>query len=88
MAAVHSTSTGAATAQVFREAACAHTALLSLHDRYVVAPHKTKPAVIVWEWGRETPIHTCYVAEKLRCLSSDSSGAYLVGGSASGLVYA
>ena len=62
--AVYSTSTGAAQAQVFRGSASAKTALVSLHDRYLLAPHRTKPAITVWEWGRETPAHTCYVAER------------------------
>ena len=45
--AVYSASTGAAQAQVFRGSASARTALVSLHDRYLLAPHRTKPAITV-----------------------------------------
>lgn len=68
--AVYSASTGAAQAQVFRGSASARTALVSLHDRYLLAPHRTKPAITVWEWGRETPAHTCYVAERITWCAS------------------
>ncbi|QDZ20009.1 WD40 repeat domain-containing protein [Chloropicon primus] len=86
---VYSGETGAATPQVFRDcnAAARGGGFLCLHDRYFVAPHRAKPALIVHEWGRETPAHTCYVAERVACLSADASGTYVVGGSPSGAVY-
>jgi len=83
---VYSSTTGALVQQL-RDAQCLHSRVVAVKDRYVVGRHATKPAVCVWEWGRETPIHVCYVAERLVSLAADSSGTYLVGGGPSGTLY-
>ena len=83
---VWSTETGALLHQ-FKESHCGQSKLTCVKDRYVVGRHAKKPAINVWEWGKEQPIHTCYVSERLMCLSVDSSGTYIAGGSPTGTIY-
>ena len=86
--AVYDPSTGAATSEVFRDAEASPSRVALVRDRYLVVPHATKPAILVWEWGKETPAHTCYVAERVACLCADAGGAYVVAGGKSGTIYA